>query len=136
MRAKEFMESVKQAEIELVMVSAKRNHYYDLMNSIGSKMSGVVVTTSQGSSKTETAAIGIYEMTKMLEEKEKEYVGLIKKAEELIAKLPQEKFRQVLTLKYLCRWSWRSIQDEMEYKDKKSAQRCNGYALRELEKVM
>lgn len=136
MQAKEFMQSVRIAEKELIAISAKKRHYADLAQAIGSKMSSTVVQTSGNSSKTETAAIGLYEMTKLLEEKEKEYVELIKKAEEAIAKIKQEKFRLLLTYKYLCGWSWSSIRDELKYEDKKSVFRCHGYALRELQKVM
>lgn len=136
MTAKEFMVQVQKAEKELLVISAKKRHYLDLMQSIGAKISGTVVQTSNGASKTETAAIGLYEMTKLLEEKEKEYVELIKKAEELIAKLKQEKFRDILTYKYLCNWSWKSIRDQLDYKDEKSVYRCHGYALRELQKLM
>jgi len=136
MQAKEFLLQVQRAERELKAIGAKKRHYADLAQSIGAKISGSVVQTSGNSSKTETAAIGLYEMTKLLDEKEKEYCTLIKQAEELIAKIKQEKFRQVLTYKYLCNWSWQSISDELGYKDKRSAKRCHGFALIELQKVM
>ena len=136
MQAKEFLIQVQRAERELLVISAKKRHYADLAQSIGAKISGMVVQTSGNSSKTETAAIGLYEMTKLLDEKEKEYAELVKKAEETIAKVKQEKFRLILTYKYLCNWSWASIRDELGYKDKKSVFRCHGYALRELQKVM
>ena len=136
MQAKEFMLQVQRAENELLGISAKKRHYIDLVQAIGAKMSSTVVQGSNGASKTETAAIGLYEMTKLLEEKEKEYVELIKKAEELIAKISQQKFRDVLTYRYLCRHSWKTIRDEMDYKDEKSVFRCHGYALKELQKVM
>ena len=138
MQAKEFMAQVQRAEKELVSISAKRRHYLDLMMSIGVKAitSDKVSTQPSGSSKTETAAIGLIEMESQLAEKEREYTALVKKAEALIAKLSQEKFRQVLTFRYLCDWSWRSIRDELGYKDEKSVYRCHGFALKELQKVM
>ena len=136
MTAKEYLGQVRKAEQELIAISAKKRHYLDLAQAIGAKMSSTVVQASGNGSKTETAAIGLYEMTKLLDEKEKEYVDMVKKAEETIAKIKQEKFRQILTLRYLCRWSWKSIQDEMGYKDQKSTYRCHGYALRELQKIM
>ena len=136
MQAKEFLLQVQRAEKELKAIGAKRRHYEDLAQSIGAKMSSTVVQTSGNSSKTETAAIGLYEMTKLLEEKEKEYCETIKKAEELIAKIRQDKFRDILTYRYLCNWSWKSIRDQLGYKDEKSVFRCHGYALRELQKVM
>ena len=136
MKAKEFMEQVRKAEKELLVISAKRRHYMDLMMSIGVNTSGNVNAKPSGASKTETAAIGLVEMENQLSEKEKEYTAMVKKAEGLIAKISHEKFRQVLTFKYLCDWSWRSIRDELGYKDEKSVYRCHGYALKELQKVM
>lgn len=136
MKAKDFMLQVQEAEEELKLVAAKRRHFQDVMLSIGAKMSSTAVHASNNASKTETAAIGLWETTKLLEEKEQEYVAMIKKAEELIAKLKQKKFRQVLTYRYLCNWSWKSIRDQMDYKDEKSVYRCHGYALKELQKLM
>lgn len=136
MQAKEFMLSVQKAEKELKIISAKKRHYADLAMSIGAKIRVVVVDKTDNGSKTETAAIGLYEMQARLDAKEQEYVALVHKAEDLISKIPHEKFRQVLTYRYLCNWSWKSIRDEMGYKDEKSVFRCNGYALRELQKVM
>ena len=135
MTAKEFMSQVQKAEREMLLFSARRRHYEDLMVSIGAKISSSVHSQNV-SSKTETAAVGLVFMTEQLTAKIEEYTKLIKKAEELIAKIPQENFRKILTLKYLCGWSWKSIRDEMGYKDEKSVYRCHGYALRELQKVM
>ena len=136
MTAKEFLLSVQRAERELKLIADKRRHYEDLINSIGSHMSMAVVQRSGNSSKTEAAAVGLVDFTASLVKKEQEYVALIKKAEALIDKLEQEKFKAVLTKRYLCSKSWKTIRDEMDYKDEKSVFRCHGYALRELQKVM
>ena len=134
--AKDFMLSVQKAERELHRISAKKRHYADLAMSIGAKIRTVVVTKVENGSKTETAAIGLSEMQELLEKKEQEYTALVKKAEDLIAKIPQEKFRDVLTYKYICNWSWKSIRDELKYDDDKSVYRCHGYALRALQELM
>lgn len=136
MTAREFLLQVQMAEREMKLINAKRRHYDDLMLSIGANTSKAVIGKPSGASKTETAAIGIIFLTEQLLAKEQQYVALITKAEELIAKIPQEKFRQVLTLKYLCGHSWKIIQDEMDYKNERSAKRCHGYALGELQKLM
>ena len=136
MTAKEYLLSVQRAEHELKLLSEKRRHYEDLINSIGSHMSMAVVQTSGNSSKTETAAIGLVDYTETLAKKEKEYVALIQEANTLIAKIKQDKFREILTKRYLCGKSWKTIRLEMNYKDEKSVFRCHGYALRELQKVM
>ena len=90
----------------------------------------------QNKSKVEMSAIGVADLLQQLERKEKEYARVVKDAEEIIDKLPQEKFRMVLVLRYICGHSWKLIRDEMDYEDEKSVFRCHGYALKELQKVM
>ena len=73
MKAREFMEQVRKAEKELLIIGAKRRHYADLMLSIGANTSSAVISKPTGASKTEMAAIGLVEMDALLAEKEKEY---------------------------------------------------------------
>ena len=136
MTAKEFMLSVHRAEQELLVIKAKMNHFNDLMVAIGAHTGSPVIGKPSGASKTETAAVGLVFLTGQMEAKICEYTALIKKAEDLISKIQSDKFRKILTLKYICDWSWRSIQDELGYKDEKSVYRCHGYALKELQKLM
>lgn len=136
MTAREFLLSVRKAEHELILIRDRRRHYEDLIVSIGANMGKAVIDKPSGGSKTETAALGLVWLAEQLATKEKEYVALIKKAEGLIEKLPQEKFRDILTRRYLNGESWKTIRDKMDYKDEKSVYRCHGYALREFQKVM
>lgn len=134
--AKMFLLSVQKAENELRIISARKRHYNDLIAAIGANMRPVVVQTSGNSSKVETAAIGLVDLVEKLSAKERDYVALVQKAEALIDTLPQTKFREVLKRKYLAGESWKTIRDEMGYKDEKSVFRCHGYALKELQKLM
>lgn len=136
MTAKEFLSQVQRAERELKIIAAKKRHYNDLICSIGANTGKAVILKPTGASKTETAAVGLVFLNEKLLEKEKEYAALVTKAEKLLEKLPQDKFRKVLTLRYLCDWSWKTIRDEMDYRDEKSVYRCHGYALKELQKLM
>lgn len=135
MKAKEFMQSIHKAEVELIALSAKKRHFMELATAIGVKLSGMP-GGQRGASRVETGAIGLIDMIDKCVDKEREYCELVKKGEDLIEKIPEENFRRLLTYRYICRWSWKSIQDEMGYKDEKSVYRCHGYALRELQKVM
>ena len=135
MKAKEFMQSVRKAEIELVSLTAKKQHFMDLATSIGVNLTGMPGGQG-GGSRVETGAIGLIDLIGECTDKEREYVALVKKAEELIAKIPNENFRKVLTLRYICCNSWKTVRDKMGYKDEKSVYRCNGFALRELQKLM
>ena len=135
MQAKEYMQRVRRAEHELKLINAKRLHFIDLAASIGSGV-GTAVGKPSGASRVEAAAVGIADLTTELDVKAKEYADMIRKAEKLIACLPMEKHRQVLTLRYLSDWSWRSISDELNYKDPKSVYRVHGWALQELDRIL
>ncbi|MCR5566005.1 MAG: hypothetical protein K6F61_04075 [Clostridiales bacterium] len=136
MKAREFLLSVQKAERELLLISDRRRHYEDIIMAIGNQMRPYTGKPSGVSQKTETAAIGLVYLADKLQKQEEEYTALIKRAEELIGKLKQDKFREVLTRRYLNNESWKTIRDKMDYKDEKSVFRCHGYALKELQKFM
>ena len=80
--------------------------------------------------------MGIFDATLALEKQAAEYVRIIQAAEAVIAKIPQEKYRQILTLRYLAGWSWRSISDELRYNDQKSVYRAHGFALMRAQEIL
>jgi len=135
MQAKAYMEQVRRAESELEMIAARRRHYLELATSIGGSGSAVGGKPS-GASRVEAGAVAIVDLLSELSAREREYVRLVKEAESLISRLPQESFRKVLTLFYLAGRSLRAVNAEMGYTDEKSALRCRRYALRELQKVL
>ena len=64
------------------------------------------------------------------------YSAIISDAEKMIEKIPQERYRQLLSLRYLAAMSLRSVGDELGYKDRNSVYRAHGWALLELEHVL
>lgn len=136
MQAKEFMQQVQRAEAELRLISAKKRHFDDLAASLGAGVAKATNDTPSGASRVEAAAVGLADVFTELDVKAREYAALIRRATELIEKLPQQKHRQVLTLRYLSGWSWSSIRDEMGYNDPKSVYRVHGWALQELQKLL
>lgn len=137
MKAKDYFRRVLLAERELKMIRAKIRHYEDIGFSItGGSIDSPVVSHSRGSSRVESAAIGIFDATCALREQEKEYVKTIRQAEGIIGKIQQDKYRQILTLRYLAGWTWKSISDELRYEDPKSVYKAHGWALREAQKII
>ena len=137
MRAKDFFRQVVHAERELMAIRAKIRHYQDIGYSItGGSMDSPVVSHSRGSSRVEAAAMGIFDATAELEKQAAEFLAIVRNAEALIARIPQDKYRQILTLRYLAGWSFRSISDELRYEDPKSVYRAHGWALSEAQKVL
>ena len=137
MRAKDFFKQVQAAERELKLLRAQISHFQDLGLSItGGWMDSPVVSHSRGSSRVEAAAMGIFDSTQKLEQQVKEYTAVIAKAQRVVSMIPQDKFRQILTLHYLAGWSFSSISDELKYNDRKSVYKAHKYALDEAQKVL
>ena len=135
MRAKEFFQSVWKAEQQIKLLQAQIQHFEDLGLSISSKLGGVP-GKSGNTSRVEASAIGIYDSTAKMEEEIRCYMELINLAKDVISKIPQERYRKLLTLHYLCGWSPRSISDELEYDDPNSVYRAKGWALAEAQKIL
>ena len=74
--------------------------------------------------------------TRSLDEQIKYYTGVVARAEQVIRQIPQEKYRQILTLRYICGWSLKSISDELDYSDPNSIYRAHGYALSEAQGII
>ena len=136
MQAREFMERVRQAEEELKLIAERRRHYMEMATSTTSRLTPVVVKTGP-SSKVENAVVGMTDLLTRLDVREAEYTAIVQQAEQLIERIPQFKFRQVLTLRYLAGLnSWQEISEKMGYTNKNSAANVHGYALKELDKVL
>ena len=137
MRAKAYFQAVLAAERELKLIRAKIRHFEDIGYSItGGSLDAPVVCHSRGASRVEAAAMGIFDATRALEAQANEYLQTIRKAEAVIAKIPQERYREILNYRYLCGWSWRSISDELRYSDEKSVYRAHGYALEAAQEIL
>ena len=135
MTSKEFFLQVKKAETELKMLQARLRHYEDLGLSSTSNISASG-GHQKGNSRVEQAAIGIVDATKDLNDKIRHYSAIITRAEHVIGQIQQEKYRQILSYRYLSGWSFRSISDELKYSDPRSIYRAHGWALAEAQKIL
>jgi len=137
MKAKDYFRQIRSIERELKLLRARIRHYNDIGLSItGGTMDSPVVSHSRGSSRVETAAIGLYEAKFALERQVDEYVIRIREAEQMVSFLANERYRQILTLRYLADWTWKSISDELGYRDPKSVYKAHGYALAAVQEIL
>ena len=137
MKAKDYFRQIRSIERELKLLRARIRHYNDIGLSItGGSMDSPVVSHSRGSSRVETAAIGLYEAKSALERQVEEYVIRIREAEQMVGFLANERYRQILTLRYLAVWTWKSISDELGYRDPKSVYKAHGYALNAVQEIL
>ena len=136
MRAKKFMEQVREAAAEIRILNLRRAQYLELGTGISVNLTGMPHNPNV-SSRVENAAVGMADVLTRLDVKIAEYSALISQAEDLIEKIPQQRFREVLTLKYVVGLkTWKEISEKMGYSDKDSAQRVHGYALNALQRLM
>ena len=47
-----------------------------------------------------------------------------------------DKYRKILSYRYLCQWSFRSISDELKYDDPNSVYRAHGWALVKAQEIL
>ena len=136
MQAKTYLEQVAKAERELIVLGHKKRHFEDLARSVGGMGGSAIGSQHNGGSRVETAAVNLADLITETAAQEKEYARVVHEAEELISKVPQERFRQILRLHYIAGCSFRTISDELRYEDPKSVHRAHRWALREMNKVL
>ena len=130
MRAREYFRQIALAEEKLKILSAKLRHFEDLGLTITSNTSAVGGHQA-GVSRVELAAVGMVDAERALRGKIDGYLKRISEAEEIIDQISAERYRQILSLHYLCGMSLRSVSDELGYKDENSIYRAHGWALAE-----
>lgn len=135
MRASEMFHAAQQAEEELKILRARVRHYEDLGLTITStgNASG---SGNKGASRVEIAVVGMIDAARDLEAKMAHYAAIVAHAENVISRIESQKFRQILTLHYLCGWSLKSISDELGYRDTNSVYRAKGWALRAAQQII
>ena len=135
MTTKDYFLKVRASEREIRLLNAQKRHYADIGFSISPQLTGMPGSGQRGASRVETAAVGMVDILADLEEQIARHAKIISEAKNLISRIPQEKYRQLLTLRYLAGMSWASISDEMGYQDRNSVYRAHGYALIEAKKA-
>ena len=135
MRAKDFFLAVREAERAVKGLRAKLRKYQEMAASIGG-MSETNIRTIGNRSRTENAALRLVETEDQLGDAGEQYVTLIEKAERVLAQIKTRRYVDVLTYRYICCMSWRSVADEMGYRGEKSVYEVHGWALAAAQKVL
>lgn len=94
-----------------------------------SGFSETAIRSSDVKSKVESSAIKLVEICNRLDREVDQYTEIITQAEDLISRIDNRRYRQVLTLRYIEGLSWKQVCSEMGYSDIKSAFRMHGWAL-------
>ena len=135
MTAREVFQAALDAEKEIRNIQRRKQHYLDMATGM-SGMSETVIRSQSGRSRVEKAALELVDLADRLDREAEQYTAAVKRAEDLIGKLKKPRHREVLELRYLAGHSWRTVADEMDYQDIKSAFRVHGWALLEAQKIL
>lgn len=134
MVARDILQAAADAEKDLRLIREQRRHILDIATS--SSVGGEVYVAPSGSSKVERAAVKMADLEEDLIKAEADYERKILRARKLIARLDKERFREVLTLRYICCKPWKDVTDSMGYQDEKSAFRVHSWALKAADEIL
>jgi len=134
--AKAYLQQIAYAERQIRTIQAQIDHYRDLGLRITSSMSNTPISASKGSSRVESAAVGIVDGLESLNANLRAYTVKCDHAVELINMIPQERYRRLIILHYICGWKLPKVGEELGYQDRNSVYRSHGWALVEMQKVL
>lgn len=135
MRAKDFFLAVRDAEHKIKVLRAKERKYRELASSI-TGMSETNIRSTGNRSRTESAAVRLVDVEDEIADAGEQYVALIEKAEQVLGQIKTQRYADVLTYRYILGLSWRSVADEMRYRDEKSVYRVHGWALAAAQRIL
>lgn len=135
MDAKTFFREALEAAHEIKDLELQLDHYRDMIGGVSARLSPIV-TSKNNHSRVEDIALNLAEIESDITDRMFTYTERIKAAGAIVAQLKSYRQRQVLTLRYLCGHSWKTITDEMGYSEPKSVYRMHGWALISAQKVL
>ena len=116
-------------------MQAKLRHFEEL--GLTSGCTGTAIGKRKATtSRVELAAVGMADAMTALQGEISKYMAIIADAEQVIAQIRSDKFRQILELRYICGWSLRSISDHLKYGNPESIYQAHGYALRDAQYIL
>ena len=136
MKAKQFFLRASSAERDIRRLEQMIDHYRAVGASISSKWGGLGGGKGNNSSKVETGAIGAVEAERSIYEELARYRQIVAEAENVISRIPQERFREIITLHYLAGMALADVARSMGYRHVENLYRAHGWALAEAQKII
>lgn len=136
MKAKDFFRRARSAESDIKRLERLIEHYNAVGTSISSKWGGVGGGKGNNHSKVELAVFGSIEAQLGISEELAYYRRIIAETENVISRVPQERFRQILTLHYLAGMSLADVARNLGYQHTENLYRAHGWALSAAQKII
>ena len=136
MKAKEFFQRARSAEQDIKRLERLLEHYSSVGASISSKWGGVGSGRYNTHSQVETGVIGAIMAERGIYDELSRYRQIVAETENVISRVPQDRFRQILTLHYLAGMSLAVVAKTLGYQHTENLYRAHGWALREAQKII
>jgi len=135
MDAKTYLRQLPDLDKEINAMLERRERYEALaMRRTGGYTGGMPGAQHRDSS-VERYACKLVDLTREIDRKIDAYVDLTREAEALIECVSDDKYRDILTHRYMLGWDWQKIANLIGY-ERRQVTRLHGYALREFQKVL
>lgn len=136
MTAKAFFLRARAAERDIKRLERLMDHFSSVGASVSSKWGGIGGRAGNSSSKVEAAAVGLFDTEKSILNELGRYRKIVAEAETVISRIPQERFRQILTLHYLAGMALADVARAMGYRHTENLYRAHGWALTAAQKII
>lgn len=115
MLAKVYLGQLRFKNAKINSLLARRQRYKDLASRSTAVYRDMPGGGRRGSSSVEEYVCKIVELEREIDRRIDEYVDLTREIDALIRSVADERYRAVLTLRYINEWSWTKIAQEMNY---------------------
>jgi len=129
MKAKAFFMRARSAENDIKRLERMMEHYRAVGGSISSKWGGIGGGKGNNQSKVETAALGIISAEQSILDELYKYRAIVAEAENVISRVPQSRFREILTMHYLAGMTLADVSRALGYRHTENLYRAHGWAL-------
>lgn len=136
MRAKQFFLRARSAENDIRRLERMIDHYHAVGGKITAQWGGIGSRMTNNSSKVETAVIGALEAEKSIYEELTRYRAIVAEAENVISRVPQARFREILTMHYLAGMTLADVSRTLGYQHTENLYRAHGWALAAAQKII
>lgn len=112
---KEYLREVRHAFWRADMLSARAERYREMATRATGRIDALRLGGTPIRSKVENYVLELMEAHQELQEQISQMLQKTREAEKLLAHLTDDRYRQVLQLRYLCGYEWQDIADRLHF---------------------
>ena len=133
--AADFFDQVLLARAELQILDNRLDACRDMMYKSSMPVSGLP-RGSEGASRVELVSIAMVDAETAVRGHRERLRAIVDYARNVIGKIPQERYRELLTFRYVFGMDWQQVTKRMGYRDRNSVYRAHRWALDEAQTVL